>query len=222
VRLCLSAEIFTSLASTVPEANDEGQSTTPPRDVEEGDPSPDGSQSTREKEMKDMFAKLLRDLNSLEQQRASQIASKAISPQAALPLEAEPPDPPGPDSTGFRKAAERGDADAQNNLGASYANGNGVPQNYALAIKWYRRAAKQGNSMAQKNLGACYYNGQGVERNFVEAYKWYAVAAANGERSKAAMFREDAAARLSPSQLARAQSEAAELFEQLRNGQWGE
>jgi TPR repeat protein len=161
-------------------------------------------------------------LNSLEQQRGSQIASKAISPQAALPLEAEPPDPPGPDSTGFRKAAERGDADAQNNLGASYANGDGVPQNYALAIKWYRRAAKQGNSMAQKNLGACYYNGQGVEQNFVEAYKWYAVAAANGERSKAAMFREDAAARLSPSQMARAQSEAAELFEQLRNGRWGE
>ncbi len=76
--------------------------------------------------------------------------------------------------------------------------------------------------MAQKNLGVCYYNGQGVPQDFVEAYKWYSVAAANGERSRAPMFRNDAAARLSPMQIARAQAEAAALFEQLRRGQWGE
>lgn len=152
--------------------------------------------------------------------RAVTISEDAENETPAPRFEEEIPDPPidGPDRTGYRKAAERGDADAQNNLGASYANGNGVPQNYALAVKWYGRSAKQNNSMAQKNLGVCYFNGQGVPQDFVEAYKWYAVAAANGEGTKAAMYRDDAAARLSPSQLARAQAEAAALFEQLRKG----
>lgn len=218
LRLCLSAEIFTSLASTMPEAKEDGQSPASPVDTQEADPSPDGARNAREKETKDMLTQFLRDLNSLAQQRANQTANEAILPQVTLPLEAEPPDPPGPDSTGFRKAAERGDADAQNNLGASYANGDGVLQNYALAVKWYHKAAKQGNSMAQKNLGVCYFNGQGVPRDFVEAYKWYSVAAANGEGSKAARYRDDAGRYLTPSQLARAQAEAAQLFDQLRNG----
>ena len=145
---------------------------------------------------------------------------RTLSETPATPPEEEIPDPPsdGPDRTGYRKAAERGDADAQNNLGASYANGNGVPQNYALAVKWYGKSAKQNNSMAQKNLGVCYFNGQGVPQDFVEAYKWYAVAAANGEDIKAATYRDDAASRLSPAQLSKAQAEAAKLFEQLSKG----
>jgi len=161
----------------------------------------------------------LREIQQLKREEAA--PTRALNAKPAAATDEEIPDPPsvGPDRTGYRKAAERGDADAQNNLGASYANGNGVPQNYALAVKWYRRSAKQNNSMAQKNLGVCYFNGQGVPQDFVEAYKWYAVAAANGEGTKAAMYRDDAAARLSPSQLARAQAEAAKLFEQLRKGQ---
>ena len=152
--------------------------------------------------------------------RAVTISENAESETPAMPFEEEIPDPPsdGPDRTGYRKAAERGDSDAQNNLGASYANGNGVPQNYALAVKWYGKSAKQNNSMAQKNLGVCYFNGQGVPQDFVEAYKWYAVAAANGEGIKAAMYRDDAASRLSPTQLSKAQAEAAKLFEQLGQG----
>lgn len=152
--------------------------------------------------------------------RAVTISENAESETPAMPIEEEIPDPPsdGPDRTGYRKAAERGDSDAQNNLGASYANGNGVPQNYALAVKWYGKSAKQNNSMAQKNLGVCYFNGQGVPQDFVEAYKWYAVAAANGEGIKAAMYRDDAASRLSPTQLSKAQAEAAKLFEQLGQG----
>ena len=152
--------------------------------------------------------------------RAVTISENAESETPAMPFEEEIPDPPsdGPDRTGYRKAAERGDSDAQNNLGASYANGNGVPQNYALAVKWYAKSAKQNNSMAQKNLGVCYFNGQGVPQDFVEAYKWYAVAAANGEDIKAATYRDDAASRLSPAQLSKAQAEAAKLFEQLSQG----
>ena len=56
----------------------------------------------------------------------------------------------------FRKAAEQGNADAPNNLGAMYYNGYGVRQDYAEAVKWYRQAADQGNADAQNNLGAMY------------------------------------------------------------------
>ena len=40
--------------------------------------------------------------------------------------------------------AEQGHASAQFNLGNRYANGEGVPQDYAVAMKWYRLAAEQG------------------------------------------------------------------------------
>jgi TPR repeat protein len=56
----------------------------------------------------------------------------------------------------WRKAAEKGNAKAQYNLGWCYANGQGVPQNYTEAVKWWRKAAEQGDASAQYNLGVCY------------------------------------------------------------------
>jgi TPR repeat protein len=61
-----------------------------------------------------------------------------------------------------------------------YANGNGVPENDAEAIKWYRKAADQGDADAQYNLGNWYANGRGVPENDVEAVKWYRKAADQG------------------------------------------
>ena len=43
----------------------------------------------------------------------------------------------------FRKAAEQGLADAQSNLGWMYERGEGVPQDYAEAVKRYRLASEQ-------------------------------------------------------------------------------
>ena len=45
---------------------------------------------------------------------------------------------------------------AQYNLGVMYDNGEGVPQDYKEAVKWYRLAAEQGNANAQTNLGNMY------------------------------------------------------------------
>lgn len=39
------------------------------------------------------------------------------------------------------RAAEQGDADAQYNLGVMYEFGDGVPQSYKQAVKWYTQAA---------------------------------------------------------------------------------
>ena len=52
----------------------------------------------------------------------------------------------------YRKAAEQGDAGAQNNLGKCYHNGQGVAQDYAQAVAWYRKAAEQGHAGAQEAL----------------------------------------------------------------------
>ena len=49
-------------------------------------------------------------------------------------------------------AAEGGDPDAQFSLGASYAEGDGIPQDDAEAARWYQRAAEQGHVWAQNNL----------------------------------------------------------------------
>jgi tetratricopeptide (TPR) repeat protein len=49
--------------------------------------------------------------------------------------------------------AERGDAEAQYNLGAMYFYGKGVSQNDVEAAKWFRKAAEQGHAGASSILG---------------------------------------------------------------------
>ena len=61
-----------------------------------------------------------------------------------------------------------------------YANGEGVPQDDAEAVRWYRLAAEQGNAGAQLNLGAMYSNGEGVPQDDAEAVRWYRLAAEQG------------------------------------------
>ena len=51
----------------------------------------------------------------------------------------------------YRLAAEQGNASAQNNLGAMYNNGNGVPQDYVYAHMWYNIAASSGKSKNASN-----------------------------------------------------------------------
>jgi TPR repeat protein len=115
----------------------------------------------------------------------------------------------------FRKAAERGEAGAQNSLGWAYEHGQGVPQDYAQAIAWYRKAAEQGNDVGQFNLGALYAEGQSLAQDYAEAYFWMDIAASHmqGTRQEsAAKFRDEAAAKLSPDDLSKAQQRAAEWF----------
>ena len=69
--------------------------------------------------------------------------------------------------------AKKGNAISQNLLGDCYFYGEGVPQNYAMALKWYKRAAEQDFMDAQWNLGYCYSCGFGIEKNMKEARKWF-------------------------------------------------
>lgn len=53
----------------------------------------------------------------------------------------------------WRPLAEKGDADAEFNLGQAYRLGRGVPINIAAAKTWFERAAGQGHLDAETTLG---------------------------------------------------------------------
>lgn len=80
----------------------------------------------------------------------------------------------------LREKAEKGDAQAQFDLGWAYDQGNGIPQDQSEAAKWYRKAADQGHRIAQYNLGCLYHSGSGVCLDHAEAAKWYHKAVAQG------------------------------------------
>lgn len=88
--------------------------------------------------------------------------------------------------------AEGGDPKAQNLLGEVYAKGQGVPQDYKEAAKWYRLAAEQGDADAENHIAQLFEVGQGVPRDEAEAARWFQRAAEKGhvgaQYSLAAMF----------------------------------
>ena len=81
-----------------------------------------------------------------------------------------------------RQAAEQGDAEAQFNLGAMYALGEGVLKDEAEAVRWCRLAAEQGLALAQNFLGNMYALGRGVRKDYVHAHMWLNIASTNGAK----------------------------------------
>lgn len=80
----------------------------------------------------------------------------------------------------WRPLALTGHAPAQFNLGVMYANGQGVPQDYKVAVEWFGKAAQQGHTSAQNNLGVMYEDGLGVPQDYKTAVEWYGKAARQG------------------------------------------
>ena len=80
----------------------------------------------------------------------------------------------------YRRAANKGNAEAQNDLGLCYYYGEGVEEDETEAVRWFWDAAMQGNARAQNNLGNCYYYGKGVKQDNKEAVEWYQGATAKG------------------------------------------
>jgi len=81
----------------------------------------------------------------------------------------------------YRRAAELGNADAQNSLAEMYLNGPGVAQNNNLALELFRKAAVQGNAAAKRNLGLMNEQGHGVAQSYMLAQQWYLKAAQQGD-----------------------------------------
>ena len=80
----------------------------------------------------------------------------------------------------LRRAAEQGDAAAQNDLGVMYASGEEVEWDDRLAVLWFHRAAKQGFAQAEYNLGLMCRRGWGVAHDNEQAALWYRRAAEQG------------------------------------------
>ncbi|MEH6791247.1 SPOR domain-containing protein [Parasphingorhabdus sp.] len=59
----------------------------------------------------------------------------------------------------WRGPADKGDADAQFNLGQAYKLGRGVPMDLAQAEQWYKKAADQGHLQANDNYGLILFQG---------------------------------------------------------------
>jgi uncharacterized protein len=123
----------------------------------------------------------------------------------------------GGDATSLRRTialAERGDPRAQAMLGFMYANGNGVPQSYDLAVDWYTRSAEQGDPVGQYLLGLMYDKGFGVKADVVLAHMWLNLAAAHAPRQNRDNFvliRDAVGSKMTRPQLEAAQQLAADF-----------
>lgn len=73
--------------------------------------------------------------------------------------------------------ADKGDAQAQFDLGTLYATGTWVARDLKRAAKWHRKAAEQGLPRAQYQLGLDYADGNGVKEDKMAAVAWYRRAA---------------------------------------------
>ncbi len=80
----------------------------------------------------------------------------------------------------YARAAENGQPQAMNNLGALNYEGRGVPPNRARAYDLYRKAAEAGVPAAQYNVALMLGRGDGVAANAVEASKWLERSAYSG------------------------------------------
>ena len=110
----------------------------------------------------------------------SMIAQRPYSQQALAP---EFRKQPARAVSELEKLARNGDADAQFSLGARYATGDQVAQDYAQAVKWFMRSAEQGHVVAQAALGACYWAGRGVTQDYARSYMWSSLAKLGGDEA---------------------------------------
>jgi len=80
----------------------------------------------------------------------------------------------------YRKASEKGYAEAQVDLAYMYMAGRGVSRDYGQAGDWFRKAADQGNARAQNAIGSMYNSGDGFPKDERQALYWYRLSAAQG------------------------------------------
>ncbi|MFV9615357.1 MAG: hypothetical protein ACNYZG_05330 [Gammaproteobacteria bacterium] len=82
----------------------------------------------------------------------------------------------------LRPLAERGDADAQYNIGWMYMNGYGLRVNDRLALEWWNKASDQGHTDASFSIAMLYDLGDGdVPKDSKKAIDYYLIAVKEGQ-----------------------------------------
>ncbi len=71
----------------------------------------------------------------------------------------------------YTRASQKGNLQAQNNLGLMYKQGKGVARDFEVAFNLFLSAAEEGYMYAQCNLGGMYYFGEGVAHSCENAFK---------------------------------------------------
>jgi TPR repeat protein len=87
----------------------------------------------------------------------------------------------------YEDLAEKGDPDAQFQLGNMFAEACGAPLDNTEAARWYEAAAQHGHPDAQIALSRRLREGLGVARNPLGAYQWAELAVLRLERDDAAL-----------------------------------
>jgi TPR repeat protein len=105
-------------------------------------------------------------------------------------------------------AAEKGDTRAMVMLGRMYDEGQGVPQNYSEAFKWFRQAVEHGADLSF-NIAVIYQDGRGVLQDNVRAHMWYNISSAReGNDGIAAKWRDWIAKKMTLEDISKAQTMA--------------
>lgn len=97
----------------------------------------------------------------------------------------------------YRKAASRGYAPAQYDLGQLLYDGLVVKKDYKEAFKWFGKAARQDIRPAQFYAGLCYQLGLGTKQNDAEAFFWLTLAKKGGWNVSAVVL-DNSAQKLTP------------------------
>ena len=87
------------------------------------------------------------------------------------------------------ESAEKGNLDAQHELGAFYATDDFAGlKNEEEAVKWYTRAAEGGDALSQYDLGFMLVLGEGTEKDVAKGLWWMEQAVANGDEYAALLL----------------------------------
>jgi hypothetical protein len=144
--------------------------------------------------------------------RLAVVFTLAVSVLACFAQETEAPRKPLRER--LLERAQKGDVEAQFDLGKNYETGRiGLPRDLAQAQHWYREAANQGDPFAEASLGILYNFGKGVERDYFQAYIWYERAVLHltgADRDTVVEMRDRIAGKLTSTQLEDARRQARE------------
>lgn len=85
-------------------------------------------------------------------------------------------------SASLLKRAQNGSAQAQNDLGEAYRDGNGVEQDFEKATEWFAKAAAHNNPDGLFNYGVALLDGSGVAMNCREGLNYLVQAHNHGHK----------------------------------------
>ncbi len=124
----------------------------------------------------------------------------------------------------YDKAAAQGFARADYILGVLYERGQGTPQNYIEAYKYFvlAKAAAYDDEDAEYNLDGFYDHSQGVPQDYLVADQWYfttklGTTPDNTLYQSVAHAMRNLSSRMTPAQIAQAQSDAEKLYRTLHH-----